>query len=69
MERAAIPAPRSAVKMHPMVHLVANLVALVLLVSSLLSGHGLLALAGIGVFLVYCAVESWSVARHRRDLL
>jgi hypothetical protein len=63
MRRSATP------KMHPVVHLLANVLALALLVAALVSRHATLALGGIALFIVYCAVESWTVSRHRRDLI
>lgn len=56
-------------KMHPVVHLIANVLALALLVLSLVSQRAVFAFGGIGLFLLYCAVESWTVGRHRRDLI
>ena len=69
METASVPTRRTASKMHPVVHLLANLLALSLLVISLLSERFSFALGGVVVFVFYCALESWSVARHRRDLI
>ena len=69
MGRAVVQSQRGPSKMHPVVHLIANFGALGLLAASLLSGHAVLAFGGISVFVLYCALESWSVARHRRDFL